>query len=409
MWSIASRLSATPMSPMRSCSRTSSFARARPGIVSCCTCDLKQVIKEYGPLGFIYQEPSGITASADPDYLHIDPKHVFSTTPGKVDLVYVINEGKPFRLRRIIPTGNHKTQDKVIDREFRDFAPDQPYNSGKVQDAVDRLRGLPYFSSVTVTPIGDDPKYRDLLVEVQEGRTAQFNIGAGITSNGGIQGNISYTQNNFDLGNVPNDWRDILTEHAFTGAGQQFRAEFSPGTIFSNASISFTEPYLFDQPYTFREQLYLHDRLREHYDDRRIGDSISLGSCFDYTWSAQATVRGEEVDIGRSRMRSIGRRRFWPIAGITRSVALPYKCGATRPIPACFRTKAPSPRAVMNMSGPWAERATSTSSPPVGMDIRRSTKICLTAARYFGSADLAVISRGILCSTTAFTAAAPGH
>ncbi len=259
--------------------------------------DLKQIIKDYGPLGYIYQEPTAANMSLDPDYLHIEPKHVYSTTPGKVDLVYAINEGKTFRLHLIQHKGNHKTQDKVIDREFRDFAPDQPYNSGKVQDAVDRLRSLPYFRSVTVTPIGEDPKYRDLLVEVQEAQTAQFNIGAGITSIGGVQGNISYTQNNFDLGNVPNDWRDMLSEHSFTGAGQQFRAEFSPGTIFSNASVSFTEPFLFDQPYTFREQLYLHDRLREHYDDRRIGDSISLGKRFDYTWSAQVTLRAEEVDI----------------------------------------------------------------------------------------------------------------
>lgn len=259
--------------------------------------DQKQIIKNYSPLGFIYQEPNAANPSSDPEYLHITHKEIYATQPGKVDEVYVISEGKPFRLGRIQAKGNYKSQDKLILREFRDTTPNTIYNSGAVQDSVDRLRGQPYFSTITVTPIGEDPHYRDLLVEVQEARTAQFNLGAGITSNGGIQGNISYTQNNFDLFNVPNDWRDIFSEHAFTGAGQQLRLEFSPGTIFSNASVSFTEPYMFDQPYLFREQLYLHDRLREHYDDRRIGDSIAFGKRFDYVWSGQITLRGEQVDI----------------------------------------------------------------------------------------------------------------
>ena len=81
-------------------------------------------------------------------------------------------------------------------REFRDFASGQVYNSGAVDDAMERVRGAqPFFSTVAMTPIGDDPNVRDLLVEVTEQKTASFNVGAGINSNGGLGGNITYNAN----------------------------------------------------------------------------------------------------------------------------------------------------------------------------------------------------------------------
>ena len=40
-------------------------------------------------------------------------------------------------------------------------------------------------------------------------RTASFNVGAGINSNGGVGGNISFEQRNFDITNWPSSWRDL--------------------------------------------------------------------------------------------------------------------------------------------------------------------------------------------------------
>ncbi|HWP40892.1 MAG TPA: POTRA domain-containing protein, partial [Tepidisphaeraceae bacterium] len=90
--------------------------------------DIRQIIKAYSPFGFIYQQPG---QPQDPDYLRIEPKTVFRRQAGRVELVYDISEGKPFRLGRIIPRGNAKTQDKVILREMR-MAPGQMYNSAEV-------------------------------------------------------------------------------------------------------------------------------------------------------------------------------------------------------------------------------------------------------------------------------------
>ena len=256
--------------------------------------DVRQVVRAYSPFGYIYQPPSPVD-TPDPDYLQVVAREFFPE-PGKVELVYTIREGKPFQVGRIIVKGNTRSQDKLALRELR-FAPGDLYDAGKVQDAEARLRTTPYFNAVRLTPIGNDPNYRDLLVEVSEARTASFNVGAGVNSNGGVGGNITYEQRNFDIGDVPADIRDTFSDRAFIGAGQTFRASFEPGTRISNASVRFSEPWLFDQPYSFSGELYLRDRVREDYDDRRLGGRVGLGHRFDYVHSALLTFRGEQVKI----------------------------------------------------------------------------------------------------------------
>ena len=261
--------------------------------------DIRSVVRAYSPYGFIYQPTSN-----DPEYMRIGSAMnpfqidtVFRREAGRVELVYPISEGKPFHTGRVIVKGNQKTQDKVIQREMR-VAPGQLYNSGEVQDATDRLRGLPgLFTGVNITPTGDDPDTRDILVEVQEGRTASFNVGAGINSNGGVGGNITYEQRNFDIMNVPGNFRDLFTDRAFTGAGQTFRASFEPGTVQSNASLRFYEPWVFDQPYGFGAEGYLRNRIREDYTDSRIGGRLWLDHRFNTVYSARLGLRGEDVDI----------------------------------------------------------------------------------------------------------------
>ena len=253
--------------------------------------DVRKIVRDYSPLGYIYQP-----GATDPDFLRIDTKPVFRLQPGKVELVYDITEGKPFRIGQILPRGNSRTQDKVILREMR-LSPGQLYDSGKVQDATERLRGTPYFSSVKITPVGTDPNERDLLVEVEEARTATLTFGAGINSNGGIAGNITYTQKNFDITNWPRSLSDIGAEKAFVGAGQTLRLSFEPGTEATNASIRFTEPWVLDQPYSFTSELYLHDREWENYDEDVYGGRLSVGHHFSDIYSGSVGLRAESIDI----------------------------------------------------------------------------------------------------------------
>jgi outer membrane protein insertion porin family len=253
--------------------------------------DVRKIVRDYSPLGYIYQPGSN-----DPDYLVIDTKPVFRLEPGTVELVYEIREGKPFRVGQILPRGNTRTQDKVVARELR-LSPGDVYDSGKIQDATERLRGTPLFQQVKITPVGNQDGSRDLLIEVEEARTATLTFGAGINSNGGIAGNITYTQKNFDITNWPRSLGDITSDRALVGAGQTLRISVEPGTEQTNASIRFTDPWVFDQPYSFSAEFYVRNRQREDYDDNRYGGRFSLGRRFGDIWSGSVGLRVEHVDI----------------------------------------------------------------------------------------------------------------
>lgn len=257
--------------------------------------DSREIVRAYSKqYGYIYYP-----GSQDPDYLKVDTKPIFRREPGKLELIYTIREGKEFYLGNIYVRGNYKSQDVLVLRQFEDrgLTPGDKFNSAIMQDATERLRRLPYFGNVAVTPIGEDANVRDLLVEVTEQKTASFNIGAGVNSNGGVGGTLVYEQRNFDIGNWPASPADLFTERSFTGRGQDFKAAFEPGTIQTSAYIRFSEPYIFDLPYGFTNELYLRTRIREHYDDRRIGDTVTFSHRFTYNLSAAVSLRGENVKI----------------------------------------------------------------------------------------------------------------
>jgi outer membrane protein assembly factor BamA len=255
--------------------------------------DVRNIVRAYSPFGFIYQ-PNEPDKERAKDYLQVNPQPVLRKEAGTVGLVYDISEGKPFKIGRIRVRGNERVQDKVFLREMR-VAPGQLYNSGEIQDAQDRIRATRLVNTATITPIGDDPETRDLLVEVQETQTAFFLIGAGITSNAGVLGNISYEQRNFDISNWPHTFDEALSRRAFTGAGQYFRILLEPGTEQTRARITFEEPWLFDQPYSFRSDIYYSTRQREHWDETRAGAAFTLGHRFTNQFSGRVTARGEDV------------------------------------------------------------------------------------------------------------------
>lgn len=254
--------------------------------------DVRKLVDAFAPLGFIYEPGSN-----DPDYLRITPDQRFRLKPGAIELVYKIEEGKTFALGNIEVRGNTRTKDKVVVREFRDFGPGDLFNATTIRDATARLRAIGLFDRVKVTPVGNSPEERDLLVEVEEAKTATLTFGAGVNSNGGLSGNATYTQRNFDVTNFPRNFRDVIDQNALVGAGENFRLTFEPGTVATNASVRLTEPYLFDQPYSGTAEAYVRDRRREEYTDRRIGGRLTLGHRFTELWSGSVGVRAEEVNI----------------------------------------------------------------------------------------------------------------
>jgi outer membrane protein insertion porin family len=259
--------------------------------------DVRQVVKAYSPFGYIWApQLRGPRGEQIEEYLNINTKRLYTREAGKIELIYDISEGRPFRIGRIIIKGNPRSQDKLVLRELR-VSPGDMYNSGELADAADRLKSTAYFAGVEMTPIGSAPDERDLLVRVQERETGLLSFGAGVNSNGGVGGNITYEQRNFDIGAWPATWRDAFSDRAFRGAGQTWRVSLEPGTEATNASVRFVEPWLFDQPYSLSTEAYLRNREREDYDENRIGGRVAIGKRFGYYWSTTLSLRGENVEI----------------------------------------------------------------------------------------------------------------
>jgi outer membrane protein assembly factor BamA len=158
----------------------------------------------------------------------IDPATV-DTKAGTADVRYAISVA---RVGAIEITGNTTTHDDVIRRELR-LKPGQLVTDSGVRNDYNRLNNLGFFEKVDVTSNpGPDPKkpaYVTLKWSVKEQRTGTAQIGAGYSgglTGTGLTGNISYSQNNIN------------------GTGNGASIRFERGTQISDASLSFTVPYL---------------------------------------------------------------------------------------------------------------------------------------------------------------------
>ncbi|MCH2615388.1 MAG: BamA/TamA family outer membrane protein, partial [Opitutales bacterium] len=96
-----------------------------------------------------------------------------------------------------------------------------------------------YFEDVNVTPQTTQiPGRRDLRITFREVRTGNFSFGAGFSSLEKGTFFIELTQSNFDIFN----WRG-----AFQGDGQKFRLRAQIGSLSSQITLAFEEPWLFEK------------------------------------------------------------------------------------------------------------------------------------------------------------------
>jgi outer membrane protein assembly complex protein YaeT len=223
--------------------------------------------------------------------------------PGVVQVHYdVVNDrGAPDRVGRVIIEGNTITRDRVILNQM-DIRPGQILDYTKVDEARMRLARLGIFSSepppsVTVVPNELDSMFKDIRVQVDETRTGQFMVGGSVNSDMGISGNVTINERNFDILRLPTSWDDFRYGRAFRGAGQEFRIEAVPGTIFQRYSATWREPYLFDTPFGLTVSDYFFLRSYAEYTEDRVGTRITLDRRLDPIWRASLMTRIEEISI----------------------------------------------------------------------------------------------------------------
>ncbi|NEX59764.1 outer membrane protein assembly factor BamA [Noviherbaspirillum galbum] len=101
----------------------------------------------------------------------------------EVSFSVLIDPGKRVYVRRINVTGNNKTRDEVVRREFRQFE-DSWYDGSKIKLSRDRVDRLGYFKEVNIeTPevVGNNDQV-DVNMSVVEKPTGNILLGAGFSS-----------------------------------------------------------------------------------------------------------------------------------------------------------------------------------------------------------------------------------
>mgnify|MGYP001227015913 FL=1 len=186
--------------------------------------------------------------------------------PGRMAITYEVREGELVHIRNIVIRGNNKTKDKVIRREVL-VSPGEIMNEPRIERSENRLKNLQYFKSVRhYSEQTDKPGVRDLVYEVEEQRTGNFMIGAGVSSIDNVVGFLEITQSNFDILNWPN----------FTGGGQKARLGVEVGSRRQTAEVSWTEPWFLDRPLALTVEAYRRMRWYDQYDEIRTGGSVGL-------------------------------------------------------------------------------------------------------------------------------------
>jgi len=146
-----------------------------------------------------------------------------------LDVVFNVSEGPRVYVERIDITGNVRTLDKVIRREFR-LVEGDAFNTDKMKRSKERIKNLGFFKKVEVTNSpGSAPDRTVVTVEVEEQSTGELSLGVGFSTSDGPLADIN------------------IRERNFLGRGQDLRI----GTVLSFRSqqvdLSFTEPYFLDK------------------------------------------------------------------------------------------------------------------------------------------------------------------
>lgn len=251
-----------------------------------------EMLDDKGKMERLYGENGFLNIRITPVVSIVDLEHAL------VDIHYKIEEGAKTYIRKIDIKGNSLTKEEVIRRELVAM-PGEQFNLGKVETSQMRLNRLRYFDRIKMDFLNtDSPDWKDLQISVEEGRTGSLRFAAGITSDLGAVGEITFTKRNFDIAAWPHSWSEFFSGDSFTGAGQNLDIYFQVGKDILRFRVGFTEPYLFGYDWSLGVEAYSLLRGYESWDEERFGGQLSLGRYLMQDLELKWTYRIEEVNIG---------------------------------------------------------------------------------------------------------------
>ena len=162
-------------------------------------------------------------------FIEIQPRVKRNAEGKTIDVTFDVKEGPRVYVERIDITGNVRTLDKVIRREFR-LVEGDAFNTSKLRRSEQRIKNLGFFkkTDVTTNP-GSAPDKTVIGVNVEEQSTGEFSVGVGFSTTDGILGDVN------------------IRERNFLGRGQDLRIGTTIAQLTKQVDLSFTEPYFLDR------------------------------------------------------------------------------------------------------------------------------------------------------------------
>ncbi len=176
--------------------------------------------------------------------------------------------------------------------------PSTPVGAGEPPGMEPSLPGL---NMTDVGPDRQDPfpnrSFADVVTSVSEAPTGRFMLGIGASGWQGLNGTMTISERNFDLFNVPRSFEDIANGKAFRGAGQNFQLNLMVGTLINRATVTLSNPYLFDLPIGGSSSGYVFQRSYPDWTETRGGGRFSLGRQLGTSTYADVAFRIEDVNF----------------------------------------------------------------------------------------------------------------
>jgi outer membrane protein insertion porin family len=206
-------------------------------------------------------------------FVEVQPQIEKDRANKTITLTYDVQEGPRVYIERIDISGNVRTLDKVIRREFR-LVEGDAFNSSKIRRTRQRIQNLGFFSKADLkTTPGSAPDRTVIDVTVEEQSTGELSFGAGFSTSDGPIGDVS------------------IRERNLLGRGQDLRLGFVLSGRRSQLDLSFTEPYFLDQNLAFGIDAFRTrtDRPESSFDEKNLGG----GFRFSWEWAEflRQTVR----------------------------------------------------------------------------------------------------------------------
>jgi len=199
-------------------------------------------------------------------FVDVKPRIARDKDKKTVDLVFDITEGPRVYVERIDITGNTRTKDKVIRREFR-LAEGDAFNAATIRRSRQRLQDLGYFNGVTVQPTpGSAPDRAIVTAAVDEKATGELTLGGGYSTDSGALLNAGLRERNLIGTGIDAGLNGVLAQRR------------------SQVDLAITDPYFLDRNLVAGFDLFLVRNDNQQiaaYSERRTGGDIRLGYEFN--------------------------------------------------------------------------------------------------------------------------------